>query len=640
MLTIEYPLGSAIVRNGCVLSPFYGPPSGGVYDSRGIVGYYDPFINSWAPRMWYLRMGDRSVASFFRFTESQSSGKGQMSLSYPPDETQLGGGYDLATYGSIYRKGAQVLTGVLMGNSAASPRPTRENFVRHANYNGTLDATGTVDLRWEEVEEQFYDTTMLYRRISYPYRKGTVTSLAPLNVAMDTRTPGNQVLFDLLDYAQNVFSLGVVPIRWNQHGIVGGTMTSEISGGSITTSYDGSLSISYHVDVILVGPNSRTWSFDVQLTAGPITQPETFVPTIGVSYYPPQPNRLCTYQYSNFQVVGGSEFSTPLSNSATQSSSDCVALTQTWNPTVDAVGLWAAERVLSRLRYNVPIESFRNAVHFAWGDITPSACNSTVAAFSQLTDYVGSNVLQTLWKVPEIGKALPDIKSAISILGKIWKRDLSFATIREILNLSSKTVLQANFTWRPYHSLLSEGLGKIAEIYGALKEPRRLTVAYGSFEHVILNDLGRPEVHLRTRTKIVVDITPTGVLASTLAFDASGLLPRVSRVWDLIPFTFVVNWLTGIGAHLNRLETSAFLCTVPAYYVHTYELTTPFTTEELEYLGASDIGATAAEIKIFNRDVSIFAPMPLYSRFGFGMPTGSPSWAVVGSLFYQLFLSR
>jgi hypothetical protein len=219
------------------------------------------------------------------------------------------------------------------------------------------------------------------------------------------------------------------------------------------------------------------------------------------------------------------------------------------------------------------------------------------------------------------------------------KRDLRLSTFKEILDLATSTHLQAVFEWRPYYELLTRYIPQVLSTMDSIGDIRTNSIGYGSFSFKFTNEFGRKEVTLKTRTKIVMDASPSGLLSAAVGLDALGLLPKASNLWDLLPFTFVVNWFTGVGEAIRRAEYATFLASVPAYYVHTYTLSSPLSDDELDLLKMSSSISEPACLRIYVRDVTNRPPFPRDTRFGFGLPSGIPSVGSLGSLLYQLIFA-
>jgi hypothetical protein len=295
---------------------------------------------------------------------------------------------------------------------------------------------------------------------------------------------------------------------------------------------------------------------------------------------------------------------------------------------------------IEQMRSKRFLQVFEDACYDNLFDIASSCIHSTVAAFKDLEDSVNPNVLQSLSKLPEISEQLPRIREAVEVLSSLVKRDLSYHTLKSIFDLATSTKLSADFTWRPYLDLLTNYLPIVLTSIQSLgiRNSER-AIGYGSFRFQIINHLGRKAVNLRTRTKLVMDTRGNSLLSSITQVDALGLLPKASNLWDLLPFTFVVNWFTSVGQSIRRAEYSLLLATIPAYYVHTYTLTSPLTDEELDLLKASNASSEDPVLRVYIRDVTLCTPYPRNDPFGFGLPTQLPSLGTVGSLLYQLIFN-
>lgn len=283
------------------------------------------------------------------------------------------------------------------------------------------------------------------------------------------------------------------------------------------------------------------------------------------------------------------------------------------------------------------LKSFRTSINDNWSDIVPSALFSVVSAVGNVEQGTSTDVLQTLQHLPEYESMIPKIREALHILGEISHRDVSLLTAKEILDLLSTTILQGNFQWRPLLQLLTVEIPKMVGSLSALRNKSGVVAGRGKWEfNFPSNSFNRPVSHLVTRSKIVLDVSGRPLVWSLLGFDALGLLPKASNLWDLLPFTFVVNWFTGVGQSIRRAEYASFLLTIPAYYIHTYTITSPFTEQELTNWSMVSSGSDPLSMKVFYRDISLYTPLPHDSRFGFGIPTNLPPIGTIGALLYQI----
>jgi hypothetical protein len=245
-----------------------------------------------------------------------------------------------------------------------------------------------------------------------------------------------------------------------------------------------------------------------------------------------------------------------------------------------------------------------------------------------------------LVKLPKYKEMIPKISEAIRLASDVLHRDLSGETIKDIIHLFSGTTLQASFQWRPWLSFIQKDLPLIVSDWSRLFDQRQLVIGRGHWDFDFPDgSFSRRDVHLDVRTKVVMDLSGNSLAAGLLGLDGLGILPKPSNLWDLIPFSFVLNWFTGVGSEIRNVEYSAFLLGIPAYFVHTYTLTSPLTPDEL---GALDLQCVRSDapiaVKVYLRHVSVYSPLPRDTRFGFGIPQQLPPLGVIGALLIQLLL--
>lgn len=627
---IHYDRRYQTVRSGTAFQFDFAPSSGAV---PGVVHYSDLLVRAMQERVWYVPTGSRSIGRYIGFVGSQQSDH-ELKLSVAPyGSNTVDEKYDSDYYGSFFRN-LQLFDSFLTGRAYNIPSHAKEKFVRHSTFSGDLVAKQVDIPLYSDESEVFGDK--LYRLnttrgyLTYGF---TVNSVEPFVFTPITTYYGNALVWnfiDLLDilakgptrsfssaspYIHDRVMSGLEYVLSKERLIVKYSMSSRnVSLGDVTT-----------------------WDSELVI---PFVDPEpTIQPLAGTTYYPDWSYPVI-FRYRNGYITGyGGD---PGASSGEYVGSGPNRTFSIMLSTPSPAGL-AEEKdfvnVQLMLNNGRFLEQFRKDVYEHWFDVTSSALFSTVDAFKAAEGSLNTNVLQNLAKIPSISNALPQITAAVKVLGRLAKRDLSFATLRDIMNLASSTTLQASFEWRPYIGIVNEYLPTMLSTMHSLGLKPGNAIGYGSFSAKLMNKLGRKEVTLKTRTKIVMDASPSGLLSAALGFDALGLLPKASNIWDLIPFTFVVNWFTGVGEGIRRAEYSLLLATIPAYYVHTYTLSSPLSVDELDLLKMSSSSLEAASLRLFHRDVSSYTPAPRDSQLGFGLPRELPPLGVLGALLYQLIFA-
>jgi len=588
----------------------------------------DLMVNFLQQATFFCPTATRPIGHLFGFPESVSRYT-DIPISFPVTTTKEPYlGYDVKMYSSFLRN-IQLFGAFLTGNSLKWPRPFGEHYCRHYTFSGEF-ITEQADVPFVTTSVDFYGYTIPVRSTDgHLYDVCTVNSVHPLSVTV-TPTLTTAHNCDVLMLLDELMKFEVTS-EWALDGSHHWTRTMSNLQYEYTSD---SLRISYHMWALLhEGIIVDEWDSIITfrfLRSADASEPE--VDQVFTSH-------LGTFTSARFEYLNATT-SYPYDDGGRKSESCdlghtfpiCLSLP---NPLV------AGEEVRINVTVNDLLSSrfldkFRVDVEAKMYDITSSCIFSAADAFKSIEGSLGVNVLQDLQKIPSIVSALPQIKEGLDVLGKISRRDLSGSTFREILDLATSTKLQGDFQWRPFLGLFTDYLPRMLSTIRTIGLPSGRVVGYGSRSFRLHNVVGRAEVNLLTRTKIVMDSSSSGLLSASLGLDALGLLPKVSNLWDLIPFTFVVNWFSGIGEAMRRAEYSTIMASIPAYFVHSYLVTSPLTPFELEKLSLSSSSASPASMRLYFRDLTSYNPYVRDNGLGLGMPASLPPIGTLGSLLYQL----
>jgi len=531
-------------------------------------------------------------------------------------------------------QGLSLLVSTLSGKSIKAPSTAGENPVRHYTYSG--------ELMENEPDIPFVISDSYFMGFSYKVRQNLFMTetlvVDDADVSVMHLTNRNHDLawsWNILDFLDAFKSKEFNQIYWDPPYTYSHRLMSGLE-------YDLSperLIIRYHTEWFAYLYSYQTYKWDSEIRFEFQNASRDIVVYDGLSLGPREGPSSSTFRYKNGSHTYEDGMLGPVASVSTGFPISCNAFSGLRDHTMAEHDTYAYAP--ERLSNRIFLEKFRKDVESGFSDIVPSIMFSTADAFSKARESINTDVFQTLAKVPVLYLALPHIREAVSILGSLVKRDLSFATLRDILDLATSTTLQASFVWRPYLSLFTDLIPQMVSILQtAASRSSSLAIGRGSFSFKILNEFGRKEITLLTRTKLVMDTSSSGLLSAILSVDDLGILPKPSNIWDTLPFTFVVNWFTGVTQSMRRAERSLELLTVPAYYVHSFTLTSPLTDDELDVLKASSVSPSPASLRLYFRDVSLYCPYPKDSRLGFGLPPGVPSVGIWGSLLYQLVFSR
>ena len=111
---------------------------------------------------------------------------------------------------------------------------------------------------------------------------------------------------------------------------------------------------------------------------------------------------------------------------------------------------------------------------------------------------------------------------------------------------------------------------------------------------------------LEQRVKLAIGTEDNELSALCERLDNLGAFPRLENIWDLIPFSFVVDWFVDVGGFLERIDTNLRLLQLPIKYVtSSYKSTTEL------LLGITDVPLTGYLQQVhYHRWVSDQCPAP------------------------------
>lgn len=278
---------------------------------------------------------------------------------------------------------------------------------------------------------------------------------------------------------------------------------------------------------------------------------------------------------------------------------------------------------------------FRHWFDLNLPDIRAASSLSSSDAMMDLQSSSGTDVLQTLVKVPEISSQIPKIREGIDIVRDLAHRKLN---AREVLDFLTQSHLQQSFQWRPEFDLLTKYLPQIPRILLSFTTTQGTVVGRGRFDYDFTGDECYRTCHLSCRTKIVAVNSFSDLSATFLRAHGLGVLPTPENLWDIMPFSFVINWFTNMGKRIRTLGSLANMWLLdPVVIVHSYKLTSVLTDADLQLMQLRRAPAAGVEpnMSIYKREITRYVALLNSSRFDFGRPTGTPSWSVVASLLWQ-----
>lgn len=344
-------------------------------------------------------------------------------------------------------------------------------------------------------------------------------------------------------------------------------------------------------------------------------------------------------------VAGGSTDSW-----ATQVIARSPFFTGTFGEAVDPIE--AAEQLLWKAPYIVTERTlekeFRSFYEEYVYDLHASTFFSAKDAVDQHLAVLEANHLETLSEMKDLLSVVEGISSLMGLVrnlkrGKLPKFPNRRPKVREVLNLLTNAELLYRFGIAP---TVSDGQ-ELADVVKSGEFVNHFESVYG--EHTVNGKFIFPfpagttpfdGAYLVSRSKVRVHVGQSTVVSLLLGANAVGVLPTLSRLWDLVPFSFVVDWVLNLGGRLENIDSQVLMLALDTkYFVNSFEVVVPISGIHLRTHGFESTGSeTSSEyptMRWYTRTVSSLPPRLRDARFDYS-PAHAAKPQTVGSLAYQV----
>jgi hypothetical protein len=261
----------------------------------------------------------------------------------------------------------------------------------------------------------------------------------------------------------------------------------------------------------------------------------------------------------------------------------------------------------------------------------------THSADMKLNQFEASQDLFGVLALVDIVKALAAVKHIRQVV-----RQHPGKLLLELLDVLTNAQLMYSFAVAPTINDYQVIMDKASSVKGKIENLCRPQTIYGEWSTDLPTELigSFPQMTLTVRSMIRLGFSPD-VLLTVLPLRSAGLLPSLSTLWEIIPFSFVADWLFPADDGLEMLEnTLLFQAFDVDYSVHTYKLSYMLNSDQLRTIGVVPTARCpepALEYRRFERVVLTTLPPLLPSRLLTAeLFSGSPKWETAGSLAYQI----
>jgi hypothetical protein len=305
----------------------------------------------------------------------------------------------------------------------------------------------------------------------------------------------------------------------------------------------------------------------------------------------------------------------------------------------DSVPNFVSYRFADKRYLNRRSDIARGIFHDLLGDIRPSSFLSSADALNKHLLALGTNHIQTLQKLGQILELLPELTKLPFMLEKLSGGDLS--VLKDLIDYVTGEILRYRFAQAPLKRAIDEIVGSNVPAFLKSLGKSDTYIIYGNFEYEIphaQNPYGDGVLKLVTRSKISISQDLSTMVESILMANSVGLLPTFSRIWEIIPFSFVIDWFTGMNKRLKLVDTQlAYMAFRTNWCLHSYRLSYYPSSEALSDFGLENVDdAKPFSLSVYRREKSAYMPRLRDSRFDF-LATSGPNPLTAGALAWQLF---
>jgi hypothetical protein len=556
-----------------------------------------------------------------------------------PFNSRYHGPMDNAKYGNLWTR---LL--FLQGNRRSSDvRFARDHNVIHANVTGTfMPETDVKDTGSWYVAPFIRGGSFWPGFGSSPYSTGNVALATDLQLVTWDPNPGSDQLGGLIPIPSNMgcFASSIFDTisdgfeyqgMWSNPLAVRPGLTRRFSVLKSHFSSD-RIYLFYRYDIEETkgedfGSGSWLCKYEVEL----VKQDLDPIPFVPYNWYKPE-NYQIRQRYS-YKFLGGmwTYYGTP----QTYVSEDWIQ------------GVWAKTPTYLRTNAsnagNIPIPSVTSHVRSELGklrafmardmkDIRPSAFYSTADAIESHLETLDNNYIESIKELPEIASLIPDVGQFIRAISLVRSRPIYAG--RLLGDSITDIVLKLNFAWRPNAQLISElneHSDTILRSFDRFVEPDEV-ILQGKFYSPLPYHPHWGRRTLTTRTILCLQFTDSSFAHHILGLNSIGVLPTSSRVWEAVPSSFMVDWLTGMRRRLKDIDTSFMFSLMQLRWIeHSYTIEC-----ELDFTPLTEVDARRSDVSLvwFQRDLSTLWPPIRDSRYDFRSGR-TPNLGILSSLVFQ-----
>jgi len=260
---------------------------------------------------------------------------------------------------------------------------------------------------------------------------------------------------------------------------------------------------------------------------------------------------------------------------------------------------------------------------------------------------ISSNSLENLSQLGELMRVV-DVGRILALIRFVRQRKY-VSIVLALLDALTSAELVYSFSLRPTYLDSVDFSRKAARILNQINKSSYVE-ARGKFVLAVPDDFNSQTVEnfqgvtVYHRSKVQFRINPDSYLSAVIPVRSFGLLPTWSQLWDFVPFSFVLDWFTGLGTNMERLEDQAMMLALDVRIsTHSARVTWDFPAawlEEFNLFADQAPNAKSAGFVLYDREVLSILPVLCPTRLPYYGVGRLPDWEVPTSLFWTLIRNR
>jgi hypothetical protein len=265
-------------------------------------------------------------------------------------------------------------------------------------------------------------------------------------------------------------------------------------------------------------------------------------------------------------------------------------------------------------------------------------------AFDKQFELLEANHLETLSDLCDLLSLVSPATSLLRVLDTISKSKTPVLELyKNVFDFLADAKLTYEFGIVPTVKDANELRNKVVRVQGVMSEIDLLhneRTYHGKFIYELPEGFYPHGTTVITyRSKVRASLDRNSYFTKLLPAHMLGLAPTLGRLWDLVPYSFAVDWLAQISKRLDLVDSGlATLGTTVGYCVHSMRVKHYLDGDYLDQfnIGFRDPADPPALVQYYR--VTDNYPLSLSgSKYDFAASTNSPNPWTVGSFAWKMF---